>query len=153
MNTVLANRRRCNFDCKLSKLTMEVISAETLPVILVKLSTSPLLPQQCWILSKNAWKWVLSVGAPFYRESGREEGKNTRLTKELLLGAQFYVTITWKNFTTFPKFFDLHCSLTLASGVRVESRILSVLYITSFQAVTLQGGFTPLQDGMKWMVD
>ena len=84
------------------------------------------------------------MGAPFYRGSGREEGKNTRLIKELSLGAEFYVTITWKNFTTFPKFFDLHYSLTLTSDVRVESRISPELYITSFQAVTLQGGFTPL---------
>ena len=92
-------------------------------------------------------KWVEmspSVGAPFYRGSGREEGKNTRLITELSLGAAFCVTISWKNFTTFPKFVDLHCSLTLTSGVRIESRILSELYITSFQAVTLQGGFTPL---------
>ena len=43
--------------------------------------------------------------------SGREEGKNTRLIKELSLGAEFYVTIAWKNFTTFHKFFDLHCNL------------------------------------------
>ena len=60
-------------------------------------------------------KWVEMspvLGATFYKRSGWEEGKNTKPIKELSFGAEFNESITWKNFTTFSKFFDLHCSLT-----------------------------------------
>ena len=69
---------------------MEVKSFGAFPVILVKLATPPLPPQQSWILNKMG-EIICWAGGGGEWEDG---GSNPKRIKKLLLAAEFYVTIT-----------------------------------------------------------
>ena len=75
---------------------MEVKSFGAFPVILVKLATPPLPPQQSWILNKmgEIICWAGEGG-----EEWEDGGRNPKRIKKLLLAAEFYV----------PSSFGLHC--------------------------------------------
>ena len=88
---------------------MEVKSVGTFPVILLKLATPPLPPQQSWIWSKMDENECF-FGHNIARGSGGTTGWTQSRTKKLSLGAGFYVTIAWKGFFhTVPSSFVLHC--------------------------------------------
>ena len=70
---------------------MEVKSFGAFLVILVKLATPPLPPQQSWILNKMSEIICWAGGGGGEWEDG---GRNPKWIKKLLLAAEFYVTIT-----------------------------------------------------------
>ena len=76
---------------------MEVKSVGTFPVILVKVATPPLPPKQSWILSK------MDGNECFFSQNiasgrGGTTGWTQSRLKKLFLGAESYLTITWKGF-------------------------------------------------------
>ena len=63
--------------------------------------SGPLPPQTKLNFAQNGWKWVLFLPQHCWGEL-RDDGMNPKPNKKWLLGAGFYVTITWKGFFTQP---------------------------------------------------
>ena len=63
--------------------------------------SGPLPPQTKLNFAQNGWKWVLFLPQHCWGELG-DDGMNPKPNKKWLLGAGFYVTITWKDFFTQP---------------------------------------------------